>query len=221
VLQLRGASDGKGFPAIQTSSNPFPPDGDWTFSIEYRYATIGNYGTEFQVDDTNGNAIFITHADNSGQFVDFAGGERWRTTGTEWHSMSLGRVGSDYNLYVDGKQVANAVSSATAASIKIGGGMEANPWDWSGIDVRLISIDRGLQPASATSVEVASTPQTPAAPPAITPAPATQPGTTYIPVYVPTYIPVYTPVYTPPMYEEEEDFFYSETDTYTEEDEEW
>ena len=202
-LTLTG-DGGKGFPCLTTRTSPFPRAGDWTVSFGYRFASIGNYGTEVRCDRSDGGDVVLVHQDVNGQFIDLAG----RTLAhvppnLEWHVVSVAKVGARITAFLDGKEIGGDALGAPPASIRLGGGLQASPWDWTDIQVRFVRVEAGRHPlglealgldtlrpgtgtSPAASLPISPAPLVSAAPPRTAPAQANEPAQTRAPASVPS-----------------------------------
>jgi len=139
VVSLR--SSRYGCPEIQTLTNPFPAD-NWSVSFGFRYATTGNYGTNIGCTGKDGNLLFCVHQDVSGQFFKLGNKELERSApNNDWHVLNVTKSGNQYTALWDGKEIGTNTSSTAPTSITIGGGSEANPWDWNDIDIRFVKVE--------------------------------------------------------------------------------
>lgn len=144
---LRLTGNGRGYPVLVTSRNPFPASSDWTVSWAYRYSSIGNYGTEMRCDCPGGDAFALIHQDVNGQFLMQGGKTLWRVpANTDWHVVSLVRKADQTTAYVDGQSVGSGSSGKPPTALKIGGGLMTNPWDWNDLEVQSVRVDVGARP---------------------------------------------------------------------------
>ena len=155
---------GKGFPVLTTRRTPFPQSGDWTVSFGYRFARVGNYGTDLRCDRADGGALILIHQDVNGQVIALGGRSlAHMPPNLAWHVVSVTRTGPRVTAFVDGKEVGSDDMGAPPTAIRLGGNLQTSPWDWSDLQVQFVRVDAGLHPLSLASLR--PTGDTPAAVP--------------------------------------------------------
>ena len=151
-LTLTG-NGGKGFPVLTTRRAPFPQSGDWTVSFGYRFARVGNYGTDLRCDRADGGDVVLIHQDVNGQVIALSGRPlAHMPPNLAWHVVSVTRTGPRVTAFVDGKEVGSDAMGAPPTAIRLGGNLQTSPWDWSDSQVQFVRVDAGLHPLSLASL---------------------------------------------------------------------
>lgn len=145
-LALTG-NGGKGFPVLTTRTSPFPSLGDWTVSFSYRYTSIGHYGTDLFCSRTSGPELVAVHQDVNNQVIAINGKPISSTpSNTEWHVVSVVKSGLRVTAFLDGKEVGGDAMGVPPASVRLGGCLVDNPWDWNDLEVQFVRVDVGQHP---------------------------------------------------------------------------
>ena len=143
-----------GFPEMRMREGALPASGDWTLSVEFRFRSVGNYGSGI---DLNGGKLGLrTWGDkNSGGVIVGMNAEvmeqgDWKdTTQTyrinepgKWHSWKVLKRGSILELELDGSRLASVKAPSEQLRLIIGNnGNGLKPWDWTTLGLRKVRID--------------------------------------------------------------------------------
>ena len=137
-----------GCPVFETVSDPFANRDSWTFSFQFRYTTLGNYGTGICCGtnpDGYDNVVKL-HQDVNGQFLRVGGHVVWKVAPNfEWHIISVVRRGNTLTAYIDGVKMAAQNVSLAPSTVRVGGGYEKNPWNWNDLQVKAVRVDSGFR----------------------------------------------------------------------------
>lgn len=87
---------------------------------------------------------------------------RASASNTEWHVVSVVKVGPRVTAFLNGKEVGGDDMGVPPAFVRLGGCLVDNPWDWNDLEVRFVRVDVGQYPLGLDALQLAKA-ATPAA----------------------------------------------------------